>query len=57
VRRGAVKPAMTTSCRFDVLIFSQLSVRAPDRYLLSALCHDTFEAFPLGFLEEFGAGR
>jgi hypothetical protein len=40
-----VKPAMTTSCRFDVLIFSQLSVREPDRYLLPALCHDTFEAF------------
>ena len=35
VRLGAVKPAMTTSWRFDVLILSQLSVRAPDRYLLS----------------------
>ena len=30
VRRGAVKPTMTTSCRFDVLIFSQASVRAPE---------------------------
>src|SRR5436189_2130516 len=36
VRLGAVKPAITTSWRFDVLIFSQLSVRAPDRYWLSA---------------------
>lgn len=33
---GAVKPAITTSWRFDVLIFSQLSLRTPDRYLLSA---------------------
>ena len=33
---GAVKPAMTTSWRFDVLIFSQSSVLAPDRYWLSA---------------------
>ena len=31
VRRGAVKPTMTTSCRFDVLIFSQcLFVRLRD---------------------------
>ena len=36
VRLGAVNPAMTTSWRFEVLIFSQSSVRAPDRYLLSA---------------------
>jgi hypothetical protein len=32
---GAVKPAITTSCRFDILIFRQLSVRTPDKYLLS----------------------
>jgi hypothetical protein len=36
VRLGAVNPAMTTSWRFEVLIFSQLSVRPPDTYLLSA---------------------
>ena len=33
---GAVKPAITTSWRFEVLILSQSSVRAPDRYLLLA---------------------
>jgi len=27
---------MTTSWRFELLIFSQLSVRAPDRYMLAA---------------------
>ena len=31
VRRGAVNPTMTTSWRFEVLIFSQSSVRLPDR--------------------------
>src|SRR4051812_18717947 len=55
VRLGAVKPAMTTSWRFDVLIFSQLSVRAPDRYWLSALGHDAFEAVTVSFSKEFRA--
>ena len=32
--RGAVKPAITTSWRRAVLIFSQSLVRAPERYLL-----------------------
>jgi ParB family transcriptional regulator, chromosome partitioning protein len=36
VRLGAVKPAITTSCRFAVLIFSQSAVRLPDVYALSA---------------------
>jgi hypothetical protein len=36
VRLGAVKPAITTSCRFAVLIFSQSGVRLPDLYALSA---------------------
>jgi len=36
VRLGAVKPAITTSCRFAVLIFSQSAVRPPDAYALSA---------------------
>jgi MOSC domain len=35
VRLGAVKPTMTTSCRFAVLILSQSGVRLPDAYALS----------------------
>jgi hypothetical protein len=36
LRRGAVKPAITTSCRCAVFTFSQSAVRAPEAYGLSA---------------------
>ena len=36
VRRGAVKPAITTSCRCAVFTFSQSAVRLPEAYGLSA---------------------
>jgi hypothetical protein len=56
VRLGAVNPAITTSWRFEVLIFSQLSVRAARRVLaVGALRHNALKASALRFREELRA--
>jgi hypothetical protein len=57
VRLEAVNPAMMTSWRFEVLIFSQSAAASGHVPAVRALCHDAFKALASGLFEESGAER